>query len=373
MRVSLGIVTRDQNIYVHGDNATLLATMPTDLAERIRSSTMGYAWPTEDVLAAFKRIYGEWEGFESRVHIILAPDWTPACSDELYMLNRRVADEYATAITTHVLETRSEMIFNLKQYGKPAMRRLADLGVLGPDVWLAHFVWASDEDISILCDTGAVAVNNPGSNLRLSTGISRVRDIMERGGNIAFGTDGISLSGEEDYLQELRLAALLQRTPGELTKGRMSSLALLRAMAVNGAQALHQTHLGSLGVGSKADLIALSRARLMWPPERFASTPVLDVVFDLANASHIDDVMIGGKLVLSKGHFTGIDESAVRASYEEVGRRLWAPSEEKERARRLVEETEPYMFAFYREWASVDVDPAYVYNATSTPTLESLP
>ena len=93
---------------------------------------------------------------------MLAPDWTPACSDELYKRNRRMADEFGTGITTHVLETKSEMMFNLEAHGKTAMRRLADLGVLGPD-GRAHFVWATDEDIAILADTGAVpAVEQPG-------------------------------------------------------------------------------------------------------------------------------------------------------------------------------------------------------------------
>jgi len=52
-----------------------------------------------------------------------------------------VADEHGTGLITHVLETRSEMLFNLETYGKPAVRRLADLGVLTPATVLEHFVW----------------------------------------------------------------------------------------------------------------------------------------------------------------------------------------------------------------------------------------
>jgi len=55
MRVSLGIVTRATRTSTsHGDNQTFLSSMPVELADRIRASTMGYAWPTEDVMAAFK-------------------------------------------------------------------------------------------------------------------------------------------------------------------------------------------------------------------------------------------------------------------------------------------------------------------------------
>ena len=182
VRVALGVVTRDRNTLVHADDEAFLAMLPSDLAERVRASSMGYAWPVEEVFALYRDLVTRWDKRDGRIRVLLAPDWTPACSDELYVRNRQIADEFGTGIMTHMLETRSEMMYALDSDGKTAMRRLADLGVLGPDVSCSHFVWATDEDISILADTGAVAVNNPGSNLRLSTGIARVRDIMDRGG-----------------------------------------------------------------------------------------------------------------------------------------------------------------------------------------------
>ena len=79
-----------------------------------------------------RRLSAEWHGRDDRIRIVTAPDWTPACSDELYRRCRRVADDHGTGLITHVLETRAEMMFNLEHYGKPAVRRLADLGVLTP-------------------------------------------------------------------------------------------------------------------------------------------------------------------------------------------------------------------------------------------------
>jgi 5-methylthioadenosine/S-adenosylhomocysteine deaminase len=165
---------------------------------------------------------------------VTAPDWTPACSDELYARCRLMADEHDTQLITHVLETRAEMLFNLQEYGKTAVRRLADLGILTPATVLEHFVWVTDQEIGIFADSGAVASNNPGSNLRLSTGICRVRDIMDAGGRMAFGTDGISFSDREDFFTELRLASYLQRLPRDFERGRLDSEQLLRAAAGNG-------------------------------------------------------------------------------------------------------------------------------------------
>jgi len=214
MRTAFGLVSRDQNIYVHEGNERFLARLPPELADEIRQSPMGYAWPVGDVMATFEGLVDEWHEPDGRIRIVTAPDWTPACSDELYVRCRKAADEHGTGLITHALETRSETLFNLKAYGKPVVRRLSDLGVLTPETVLEHFVWVTDAELPIFADSGAVASNNPGSNLRLASGICRTRDIMDAGGRVGFGTDGISFSDRDDFFQELRLAAYLQRCRG---------------------------------------------------------------------------------------------------------------------------------------------------------------
>ena len=369
VRVALGVVTRDRNTLVHADDEAFLAMLPSDLAERVRASTMGYAWPVEEVFALYRDLVTRWDKRDGRIRVLLAPDWTPACSDELYVRNRQIADEFGTGIMTHVLETRSEMMYALDSDGKTAMRRLADLEVLGPDVSCSHFVWATDEDISILADTGAVAVNNPGSNLRLSTGIARVRDIMDRGGRVCFGTDNISFSDSGDFFQELRLAAYLQRTPVLLEVGRMDSETLLRAAAQNGARAIRfESELGSLGVGKEADLVVLSRDRLFWPEERYATTPPLDVILDRACSGDVAAVMVAGELVLADGQFTKVSETRVREHLADAALRLMGDDPDPESVR-LGWEVDPYVLDFYRSWARTPVEPAAVYNIKHPPPI----
>lgn len=367
VRVALGIVTRDRNRYVHADDEAFLAALPSKLAARVRASSMGYAWPVDEVFEVYRDLAGRWDRRHGRIRILLAPDWTPACSDELYVRNRQLADEFDTGIMTHVLETRSEMMYALESEGKTVMRRLADLDILGPDVSCAHFVWATDEDIAILADTGAVAVNNPGSNLRLATGIARVRDMFEQGARVCFGTDNISFSDSGDFFQELRLAAYLQRTPGLLEVGRLDSELLLRAAAENGARAIRfEPELGSLEAGKEADLVVLSRDRLFWPEERYGATPPLDVILDRADARDVHAVMVAGEVVFSDAGFTRIAEREVRETVAETALRLIGSDQDPE-AVRLGWEVDPYVLDFYRSWARTPLEPAAVYNAAAPP------
>ena len=51
VRAALGVVTRDRNTYVHADDEAFLAMLPPELADRVRESSMGYAWPVDEVFA----------------------------------------------------------------------------------------------------------------------------------------------------------------------------------------------------------------------------------------------------------------------------------------------------------------------------------
>ena len=177
MRTMFGLVCRDQNTIVHEEDEAFLRRLPPELAEEVRRSPMSLAWPLDRIFGTYGTLLKEWHGRQGRIQIAAAPDWTPACSDELYLRCHRLATEHDTGMLTHAVETRSEAMFSMERYGKPAVQRLAELGVLSPHAVLEHFVWVTDDEIGMFADSGAVASNNAGSNLRLSSGICRLRDI----------------------------------------------------------------------------------------------------------------------------------------------------------------------------------------------------
>jgi 5-methylthioadenosine/S-adenosylhomocysteine deaminase len=365
LRAAFGLVSRDQNIYAHQADETFLGRLPAALADEVRASPMGYAWPVGEVMATFRALAADWHGRDDRIRIVTAPDWTPACSDDLYRLCQRVADEHGTSLITHALETRSEMMFSLQRYGKPAVRRLADLGVLGPRTVLEHFVWVTDPELGVFADSGAVASCDPGSNLRLASGVCRVRDIMAAGGRVGFGTDGISFSDREDFFAELRLASYLQRLPRTFGEGRLDSQTLLRAAAGNGARAVGApTRLGSLEAGKWADLLIVRKGRIFFPPGRYDGEPFLDVVIDRAEAGDIDTVLGHGRVLMEAGRVTIVDEDQVRDRFAAAVReRVYQPPAEVRRWVELGTLVEPYLAPLYQPWYDAAVEPAHVYNA----------
>ena len=267
---------------------------------------------------------------------------------------------------THALETRSEMLYNLERYGKPALQRLADIGVLTQETVLEHFVWVTDDELRIFADSGAVASNDAGSNLRLSSGICRVRDIMDTGGRIAFGTDGISFSDREDFFQELRLACYLQRMPHTFERQRLDSEAVLRAAATNGARALGMAGSARIArsrevrrpVGRRqgADPVPARAVRPRALPRRGAR-PGRGLRHRRGDGARTGPD--GGRS--GHGRRRGSREGAIR------GRRCATASTGSpitcsggRSSGRLVE---PYVIDFYQRWYETPVEPAYVYNA----------
>jgi 5-methylthioadenosine/S-adenosylhomocysteine deaminase len=369
LRTAFALSLRDQNRYAHEPDDTFLSRVPADVAAEVRRSPLGYAWPAGDVLDTFTELIGRWNDRDGRVRFLLAPDWTPACSDGLFQLARKTADEHGVGLTTHVLETRSELMWNLETHGRPAVRRLKDLGILGEDVTFSHFVWATDEDIRIAAGEGVNIASNPGSNLRLSSGICRVRDLLAAGASVGFGTDGISFSEREDFIQELRLAAYLQRQPDVFAEHRLDSEQLLRTAGEAGARAAgFAGQLGRLAPGRRADLLCLRADDLFFPPGRFDQVPVLDVLVDRASASDLDTVLVNGRVIVEGGRVVTVDEGRLRDRLLELADRLYPADESGQRLTELAGLLLPHAQEIYDRWYQVPVDaPASVYNARRPP------
>src|SRR4029077_427948 len=101
MRTMFGLVCRDQNTIVHEEDEAFLRRLPPELADEVRRFPMGLAWPLDQVFGTYDTLLKQWHGRQGRIQIAAAPDWTPACSDELYLRCHRLATEHDTGMVTH--------------------------------------------------------------------------------------------------------------------------------------------------------------------------------------------------------------------------------------------------------------------------------
>ncbi len=309
MRVSFGLDIRDRNHIVYGDEE-FLASLPASLREQAteRYSESRTAAP-DDYFRVARRLADRMNGDNGRARLFLTPAGPQWCTEDLLRAIRRESTEHGLGIQIHVLETKYQRSYFLRQYRQSAVRWLAGLGFLGPDVSLAHGVWLNREDVRTVADSGAAVVHNPSSNLRLRSGIAPLMHYHAAGVRLGMGLDSSPLNDRPDMLQEMRLAANLQRVPGA-GPGLMPLADIFRAATAGGADILGWGATGTLEPGKRADLVLVDSRPIAEPYLARHHTPV-DALIYRGGAGAVDTVMVDGEILYRGGKHVRLDEKAL--------------------------------------------------------------
>ena len=68
---------------------------------------------------------------------------------------------------------------------------LNEMDFLGNEVTAAHAVWVSNSEIEIIKEKNVKLSHNPSSNMKLSSGVSPVAELLGKGISVSMGTDGV--------------------------------------------------------------------------------------------------------------------------------------------------------------------------------------
>lgn len=258
------------------------------------------------------RLYNKYHGRDGRVYVWFGPRTPGAVSVELYREIAARAKELKTGITMHLAEVREDVEYTTKTFGMKPVDFVKWLGLTGPNVVLVHVVWVTDEEIKTLAETKTNVSHNPSSNGKLGSGIARVSDMLQAGVNVTLGTDGGPSNDNYDLIEEMHIATILQNAykgnPEALRAEDAIEMATLR-----GAEALGLSdRVGSIEVGKRADLITIK----YWDPKLMPmNDPISHLVF-AANGSHVQDVIVDGKIIMRNRNVLTLDEDKVLREVE---------------------------------------------------------
>jgi len=293
----------------------LLQSLPQEL--RARVETMRLA-PGEATVEACAGLLREWRHDRDRVRLALAPTIPLHCGDDFIGACVRLAAEHGAGLQTHLAESKVQAVEGLRRYGHTLTAHLDALGSLGPGFTGAHCVWLDGDDVRRLADRGASVAHNPGSNLRLGSGIAPAREMLDAGVNVGVGTDGANCADNQNMFEAMRLAAYVSRVRDHDPQRWLSSREVLRMATEGSARALGFPDLGRIAPGALADLVFLDLAHLNWIP---VNDPVNQLV-NTEDGTAVDGVMVGGRIVLWGGRFTTVDLARVRHEVEQACERL---------------------------------------------------
>ena len=250
--------------------------------------------------------------------VALAPCSPFSASEELYRQSAILARDLGVRLHTHLCETIDEENYVLEKYGKRPLAYMEDMNWVGNDVWYAHGIHFNDEELNLLAQTGTGVAHCPISNMKLSSGICRIPDMLKLGVPVGLAVDGSASNDGSNLLEELRVAFLLHRLNS--SKLAPSGYDLLKIATNGSAKILGRNDIGSLSIGKAGDLFMIRRNRLELVG---ADLDVKSMLGTVGFKGTVDYTIVNGKIVVKEGHLTGIDEEkAIYNCRQEVNKYL---------------------------------------------------
>ncbi len=230
-------------------------------------------------------------------------------TDRLIVELKRLADRYGVGVQTHACFARSTMESSQAQHGAPEIERLAQLGVLGPNLLLIHAGWATERELELIRAHDVKVVCAPSSSLHNAYGnirMGHLPELIEQGAAVGLGSDHAS-SGIVDLPQEMFLAACaykeMRENPDVMPPERVIEMA-----TINGARcALRDGEIGSIEVGKRADFTVFDARRPEWQP---LYNPVANLVYS-ATGKSVDTVIVDGRILMRGGRVLTLDEAGI--------------------------------------------------------------
>jgi putative selenium metabolism protein SsnA len=237
-------------------------------------------------------------------------------SDPLIRQVKHLAQKHHAPITIHSSEGLGDVHHNLENYGKRTVERLQDVGLLGPDVVLAHCVNLDEHEIDLVAETKTGVAHNPMSNMLNAVGVAPILEMMKRNVTVGLGNDGYIF----DMFENMRAAFLLHRVHSK-NPNAIDPYTVLEMATTNGA-ALYgvQSEIGSIGPGKRADIILIKPSIL---PTPLTAASVIGHLINTVDGDDVETVIVDGKLVVEGKKLLTFDEDRAQSIAQTAAAKLW--------------------------------------------------
>ncbi len=256
---------------------------------------------------------------DSMRRVSLAPCSPFSVSEQLMKDSAVLARKHGARLHTHLAETGDEDDYCVKIYKRRPLKVMEDCGFLGPDVWYAHGIHFNDQELDVLAKTGTGVAHCPSSNMRLGSGIARVREMLDRGVNVGLAVDGSASNDASDMLGEMRQTLLLQRV--RYGSAGITAPEVYGIATEGGARILGWDRLGRIEEGWLADIALFDVQKMEYAGA--LSDPAAALLF--SGYDHgADYVFVNGKAAVVQGRLVGEDEEEIRDNANRIAAKLYA-------------------------------------------------
>lgn len=238
--------------------------------------------------------------------VALAPCSPFSVTGELLRESAVLARKLKVRLHTHLAETKDEEQFTLSRFGMRPLEYMESLGWVGPDVWYAHGIHFTEGELKRLADTGTGVAHCPVSNMKLSSGVALIPQMLKLGVPVGLAVDGSASNDGSNLLEEMRVAYLLHRL--SWSQEAPDGYDILKMATRGSARILGREELGRIEVGMAADFFLVNLNRIEMVGAQFDPKSVLCTV---GLKGCVDYTVVNGKIVVRDGRLAGVDEEKI--------------------------------------------------------------
>jgi cytosine/adenosine deaminase-related metal-dependent hydrolase len=218
---------------------------------------------------------------------------------------------------THLAETAEEEDYCRELYGCTPVEYLVELGWLAGDVWCAHCVHLSDDDVAGFGAQNVGVAHCPTSNMRLGAGIAPIRELLDAGTRVGLGVDGSASNERGDLFMEVKQALLVARVRGG--PKALTVRDALRLGTRGGTAVLGRDDIGELSPGKRADFA-------VWRTDGLELGGADDLVAGLvfSGPHRVDRLFVGGEEIVRDGRLLRAEEHELAQDHRRQAQRFAA-------------------------------------------------
>lgn len=249
----------------------------------------------------------KWLGFSDLISPGIFCHSPLTCSDKTLRRAMEISRDFSLPLQIHLSETIEEATEIINRTGQRPVHYLEELGILDEGLIAAHAVHLAEEEIELLARKDVGIVHVPESNMKLSSGVARITEMVRLGLTVGLGTDGCASNNNLDLFQEMDSASKLGKV-STLNPVNMDAATVLKMATSWGATILGlDEEVGTIEVGKKADIIVVD---LQSPHLVPLYNPLSAIVYS-ANGADVKDVIVNGQILLKDRTFRTLDPDEI--------------------------------------------------------------
>ena len=254
--------------------------------------------------------------YNGKVKVMFAPH-------SLYGTHRRTLEtiaqlskEFGLKVHIHVAESLRELDFVRRNYGTTPIRALDKLGLLNERTVCAHSFYVDEGEIDLIGRRKASVAHAPVVIMKHGLKEAPVVEYIEKGVLVGLATDGPGSNNNLDFLEEMKVAALLysyeSKNPQKLTVQTVIWMATKAGYDITGFKG------GLVKEGYPATLTILDfRKPHLTPLHNIPS----HIVY-AAKGEDVDTLIVNGELIVEKGKLRKVDVEKAMDKVNELYRDL---------------------------------------------------